>query len=77
MIATHPKADFRPLGSAVLPAVQGKPGAQVRQSTSGSSREDSDDDELEGDTETIEGLDPLDDKRARRYTTSIAYFHSF
>ncbi|ESR57177.1 hypothetical protein CICLE_v100201331mg, partial [Citrus x clementina] len=63
---THPKADFRPLGSADLPAVQARPAAQVRQSTSGSSREDSDDDELEGDTETIEGLDSVDDKRARR-----------
>ncbi|KAJ0112826.1 hypothetical protein Patl1_03262 [Pistacia atlantica] len=46
--------------------MQGKSGVQVGQAVSASSREDSDDDELEGDTENTEGSDPLDDKRARR-----------
>ncbi|PPS05884.1 hypothetical protein GOBAR_AA14753 [Gossypium barbadense] len=47
---------------------QGEPdaGTQMRQATSGSSREDSDDGELEGDTETTENMDPADAKRARR-----------
>ncbi|KAL5860143.1 hypothetical protein ACOSQ4_001439 [Xanthoceras sorbifolium] len=61
------KPDGVPLGTAVLPAVQRKSGVQVRQTTSGSSREDSDDDELEGDTETTDCLDPSSgDRRARR-----------
>lgn len=49
-----------------LPSMQRKQEVSVRQATSGSSREDSDDDELEGDTETNEHMDPTDDKRARR-----------
>ncbi|KAI9180683.1 hypothetical protein LWI28_007209 [Acer negundo] len=52
--------------TAVLPAMQRKSGVQVRQTTSGSSRDDSDDDDLDGDTETTDCLDPLDDRRARR-----------
>ncbi|KAK2648480.1 hypothetical protein Ddye_015969 [Dipteronia dyeriana] len=60
------KPDGGPLGTAVLPAMQRKSGVQVRQTTSGSSRDDSDDDELDGDTETTDCLDPLDDRRARR-----------
>ncbi|KAJ8899516.1 hypothetical protein K2173_018490 [Erythroxylum novogranatense] len=39
---------------------------QVRQTTSGSSKEDSEDDDLEGDTGTNEDMDPVDAKRARR-----------
>ncbi|KAL3603560.1 hypothetical protein D5086_004419 [Populus alba] len=39
---------------------------QARQTTSGSSREDSDDDDLEGDTGTNENMDPADVKRVRR-----------
>ncbi|KAK8997618.1 hypothetical protein V6N11_012168 [Hibiscus sabdariffa] len=46
--------------------MQKKSGTQVRQTTSGSSRDDSDDGELEGDTETTENIDPADAKRARR-----------
>ncbi|KAK0581635.1 hypothetical protein LWI29_016222 [Acer saccharum] len=60
------KPDGGPLGTAVLPAMQRKSGVQVRQTTSGSSRDDSDDDELDGDTETTDCLDPSDDRRARR-----------
>lgn len=52
--------------TAVLPAVQRKSAPQVRQTTSVSSREDSDDEELEGDTEITDSLDPSDDRRARR-----------
>ncbi|EEF41391.1 light-inducible protein CPRF2 [Ricinus communis] len=56
-------------GSLRLPALPSMPRKQevpVRQATSGSSREDSDDDELEGDTETNDNMDPADEKRARR-----------
>ncbi|XP_059432709.1 light-inducible protein CPRF2 isoform X2 [Corylus avellana] len=49
-----------------LPTLQVKSGVQVRQSTSGSSREDSDDDDLEGDMETTDNMGPSDEKRARR-----------
>lgn len=63
---TQQKADVGSLGTTPLPAMQGKSGVQVGQAASGSSREDSDDDEPEGDTENTEGSDPVDDKRARR-----------
>jgi hypothetical protein len=46
--------------------LQVKSAVQVRQATSGSSREDSDDDDLEGDMETTDNMDPSDEKRARR-----------
>ncbi|XWS31500.1 hypothetical protein CRYUN_Cryun23aG0081500 [Craigia yunnanensis] len=58
--------DAAPCGVSAVSTAQKKPGMQVRQTTSGSSREDSDDDELEGDTETIDNMDPADAKRARR-----------
>ncbi|XP_012476676.1 light-inducible protein CPRF2 [Gossypium raimondii] len=45
---------------------QKKIGAQVRPSTSGSSREMSEDDEVEGENETMENMDPADAKRVRR-----------
>ncbi|XP_022758321.1 basic leucine zipper 25 isoform X2 [Durio zibethinus] len=58
--------DAAPCGISAVSTTQKKPGIQVRQTTSGSSREDSDDDELEGDTETTDNMDPADAKRARR-----------
>ncbi|GMI85762.1 BASIC LEUCINE ZIPPER O2 HOMOLOG 4, ARABIDOPSIS THALIANA BASIC LEUCINE ZIPPER 25 [Hibiscus trionum] len=53
-------------GISAVSIMQKKSGTQVRQTTSGSSRDDSDDGELEGDTETTENMDPADAKRARR-----------
>ena len=41
-------------------------GLQGRPATSGSSREDSDDDDLEGETEMTDNMDPADAKRVRR-----------
>ncbi|KAL3381676.1 hypothetical protein AABB24_001675 [Solanum stoloniferum] len=55
-----------PVGIPSLPAVQKKPGVQVKSTTSGSSRELSDDDEAEGEAETTQGTDPADMKRVRR-----------
>ncbi|KAK2965996.1 hypothetical protein RJ640_012351 [Escallonia rubra] len=55
-----------PLVITSLPAMQKKPEVQVKSTTSGSSREQSDDDDLEGDTETTENMDPADVKRVRR-----------
>lgn len=46
--------------------MQKKAGAQLRPTTSESSREHSDEDEVEGETETIENMDPADVKRVRR-----------
>lgn len=43
-----------------------KPGPQGRPATSGSSREQSDDDDLEGETEGTDNMDPADAKRVRR-----------
>lgn len=60
------QADGGPLGIPALPTLQVKSAVQVRQATSGSSREDSDDDDLEGDMETTDNMDPSDEKRARR-----------
>lgn len=42
------------------------PAIQVKSSTSGSSRDQSDDDELDGEAETTENTGRTDDKRARR-----------
>ncbi|XP_039027308.1 light-inducible protein CPRF2-like [Hibiscus syriacus] len=53
-------------GISAVSTKQKKSGTLVRQTTSGSSKEDSDDGELEGDTETTENMDPADAKRARR-----------
>ncbi|XP_037491892.1 light-inducible protein CPRF2 isoform X2 [Jatropha curcas] len=60
------EADGGSLRLPALTSVQRKQEVPMRQTTSGSSREDSDDDELDGDTETNEHLDPADEKRARR-----------
>ncbi|MCL7050466.1 hypothetical protein MKW94_007765 [Papaver nudicaule] len=55
-----------PVGIPALPAVQKISGAPVRPTTSGSSREQSDDDDLEGETEMTDNMDPTDVKRVRR-----------
>ncbi|KAF5946095.1 hypothetical protein HYC85_016323 [Camellia sinensis] len=54
-----------PLGIPSLPAMEKKSVVQVKSTTSGSSREQSDDDEAEGETET-NNTDPTDAKRVRR-----------
>lgn len=46
--------------------MQKKAGVQVKPTTSESSREQSDDDELDGETEMTENMDPADVKRVRR-----------
>ncbi|XVF31137.1 hypothetical protein REPUB_Repub16aG0119600 [Reevesia pubescens] len=53
-------------GIPSLPNGQKKSGAHVRSSTSGSSRELSEEDEDEGENETLENMDPADAKRVRR-----------
>lgn len=53
-------------GVPLLPAISTKYVAQVRSTTSGSSGDQSDDDEAEGDTETTQNMDPADAKRMRR-----------
>ncbi|XP_018830240.1 light-inducible protein CPRF2-like [Juglans regia] len=55
-----------PLGIPSLPAVQKKPGIPAKATTSGSSREQSDDEEVEGENELSENMDPADAKRVRR-----------
>lgn len=54
-----------PIGVPTLP-MQKKYGDIARPTTSGSSREQSDDDEVDGDTEITENMDPADAKRVRR-----------
>ena len=54
------------VGIPSLPNGQKKSGAQMRPSTSGSSREQSDEDEVEEENETMENMDPADAKRVRR-----------
>lgn len=54
------------LGSPSLPAIQMKPGVPVRSATSGSSRDLSDDEEVEGENELTQSTDPSDAKRVRR-----------
>lgn len=54
------------LGSTSLPAIQKKSGVPGRSTTSGSSRELSDDEEVEGENELTQSTDPADVKRVRR-----------
>ncbi|XP_059439490.1 light-inducible protein CPRF2 [Corylus avellana] len=54
------------LGSKSLPTIQKKSGVPVRSTTSGSSRELSDDEEVEGENELTQSTDPADVKRVRR-----------
>lgn len=46
--------------------MQKKSGVPARPTTSGSSREQSDDEEVEGENEITENMDPTDAKRVRR-----------
>ncbi|KAE8688486.1 Light-inducible protein CPRF2 [Hibiscus syriacus] len=55
-----------PVGFPSLLKGQKKSGVQVRPSTIGSSSELSDEDELEGENEIMENMDPADAKRVRR-----------
>lgn len=67
-------SDSLPVGSESLvkgvvptmPLKQNSGASQARTATSGSSREQSDDDEFDGEAETAENLDPSDAKRFRR-----------
>ncbi|KAF5191705.1 bZIP transcription factor RISBZ2 [Thalictrum thalictroides] len=54
------------LGIPALSATQKKSGVQIRPTTSASSREQSDDEDLEGETEITDNMDPADVKRVRR-----------
>ena len=58
-----------PVGIPPLPAISKKYGVQVKSTTSGSSGEQSDDDEAEGENESTQNMDPTDAKRMRRYST--------
>ncbi|XP_054803019.1 light-inducible protein CPRF2-like isoform X2 [Prosopis cineraria] len=55
-----------PVGIPSLPVIQKKPAIANKPTTSGSSRELSDDDDVEGETEMTENMDPADAKRVRR-----------
>ncbi|PSS19071.1 Light-inducible protein [Actinidia chinensis var. chinensis] len=55
-----------PLGIPSIPSMQKTSEVQGRSTTSGSSGEQSDDDEAEGETETTQNRDPADAKRVRR-----------
>ncbi|KAF6173420.1 hypothetical protein GIB67_027115 [Kingdonia uniflora] len=55
-----------PLGIPALTTMQKKPGTQIIPATSASSRELSDDDDLDGDIEVTDNMDPTDAKRVRR-----------
>ncbi|KAK6143217.1 hypothetical protein DH2020_023565 [Rehmannia glutinosa] len=63
---TPDKDSGGPVGVPPIPASSRKSVAQVRSTTSGSSGEQSDDDEAEGETETTQNMDPTDAKRMRR-----------
>lgn len=60
------KVDNGPVGIRSLPAIQKNPGVQIKPTTSGSSVELSDDDDLEVETDTPDNRNPTDAKRARR-----------
>ncbi|KAI3776809.1 hypothetical protein L1987_46599 [Smallanthus sonchifolius] len=55
-----------PVGIPSLPVIQKNAAIPVKSATSGSSRELSDDDELDADTEITQNMDPTDVKRFRR-----------
>ncbi|XP_020985942.1 light-inducible protein CPRF2 isoform X2 [Arachis duranensis] len=55
-----------PIGIPSIPVIQKKPAVTARPSTSGSSREQSDDEEAEGETDLNDNMDPADVKRVRR-----------
>ncbi|GFP87004.1 light-inducible protein cprf2 [Phtheirospermum japonicum] len=55
-----------PVSVPLIPASSRKSGVQVKSTTSGSSGEQSDDDDLEGENETTQNMDRSDAKRVRR-----------
>ncbi|XP_077245430.1 light-inducible protein CPRF2-like isoform X2 [Tasmannia lanceolata] len=55
-----------PVGIPALPYILKNSGVQIRPAASGSSREESEDDDPEGETETTDNMDPTDVKRVRR-----------
>lgn len=59
------------VGVPPVPAISRKPVTQVRSTTSGSSGDQSDDDEAEGETEDTQNMDPADTKRMRRYFLNL------
>lgn len=66
-----------PVGVPPTPAISKKYGVQVKSTTSGSSGEQSDDDEAEGENESSQNRDPTDVKRMRRYATIYLTCHGF
>ncbi|KAI7992146.1 Light-inducible protein CPRF2 [Camellia lanceoleosa] len=62
--STRYKDVIGPLGIPSLPVMEKKSVVQVKSTTSGSSREQSDDDEAEGETET-NNMEPTDAKHVR------------
>ncbi|CAL9003581.1 unnamed protein product [Prunus brigantina] len=62
----HDKNANAPVGIPSLPATQHRSAVPVRQATSGSSRELSDDEDIEEETAMTENMDPADVKRVRR-----------
>ncbi|MED6148794.1 hypothetical protein PIB30_056233 [Stylosanthes scabra] len=55
-----------PVGIPSLSGVQNKPAVAIRSTTSGSSKDQSDDEEAEGEIDMSENMDPSDAKRVRR-----------
>ncbi|KAF9618649.1 hypothetical protein IFM89_002344 [Coptis chinensis] len=60
------KASAGLVGIPALPAIQKKSVVSIRPTTSASSREQSDDEDLDGETEITDNMDPADVKRVRR-----------
>lgn len=56
-----------PDGIPSLPAIHKRPAVAAKPTTSGSSRDQTDDEEAEGETDMTESMDPTDAKRVRRY----------
>jgi hypothetical protein len=59
------QADGGLLGISTLPTLQVKSGVQVKQATNGLLRENLNNNELEGDMETTDNMDPSIENRAR------------
>lgn len=63
------KLQNKDAGVPPLPATAKKIGAPLKSTTSGSSGEQSYDDEAEGENEATQNMDPTDAKRMRRYSS--------
>ncbi|XP_012845641.1 PREDICTED: light-inducible protein CPRF2 [Erythranthe guttata] len=66
LLKTQEKDSGGAVGVPPVPAISRKSAVQVRSTTSGSSRDQSDDDEADGETDTNQNKDPTDAKRTRR-----------